>query len=136
MDFSTIIKFLPYIMQAVSLSKEIAASVKSNASVTSILEKHSQPVVDLVTKAGAELFPNLTTTQQVQAGATRFDMTTAKRIQTQLVALGAKLDVDGYYGNATKTAVKAFQSSHGLDADGWVGPLTQAALDKATGSRG
>jgi lysozyme family protein len=51
-------------------------------------------------------------------------------LQTTLNALGAtpKLVVDGIAGAATRTAVKAFQQSHGLTADGKAGPQTIAAL--------
>lgn len=45
---------------------------------------------------------------------------------------GQKIGVDGDFGPGTKTAVENFQRSHGLTADGVVGPQTQAALDKAT----
>jgi len=38
---------------------------------------------------------------------------------------------DGSYGAETEAAVKAFQRAHGLTADGIMGPLTWAALDRA-----
>lgn len=49
-------------------------------------------------------------------------------IQQALADNGYTVDVDGDYGTGTQDAVKAFQSSHGLDADGVVGAATYAAL--------
>ena len=43
----------------------------------------------------------------------------------------AGLDVDGSYGRNTKRAVIAFQTAHGLEPDGLIGPLTVAALQSA-----
>ncbi|KWC65061.1 N-acetylmuramidase domain-containing protein [Burkholderia ubonensis] len=54
-------------------------------------------------------------------------------LQRQLVASGARLDTDSIYGSATRTAVLAFQSSHGLVADGIAGPKTWSTL--AAGQR-
>jgi hypothetical protein len=42
------------------------------------------------------------------------------------------LVVDGSYGRRTRMAVIDFQSAHGLEPDGLAGPLTWAALEKAT----
>ena len=41
------------------------------------------------------------------------------------------LTVDGMFGAQTQEALKQFQASHGLVADGAVGPVSWAALDKA-----
>lgn len=49
-------------------------------------------------------------------------------LQDSLNKLGAKLEVDGAYGDATKEAVKQFQRAHGLEVDGWAGVNTQAAI--------
>ncbi|HVY36221.1 MAG TPA: peptidoglycan-binding domain-containing protein [Candidatus Paceibacterota bacterium] len=40
----------------------------------------------------------------------------------------------GYFGSLTKAAVMCYQSSHGLTADGVVGPMTGAKLAMETGS--
>jgi hypothetical protein len=52
-------------------------------------------------------------------------------LQVSLNKLGTDppLVPDGSYGPLTAAAVKDFQESHGLDADGKVGPETLAAID-------
>ena len=61
-----------------------------------------------------------------------------KTLQTMLNAVdNAGLDVDGIFGSGTQTAVKKFQKTNGIEADGIVGPITWAALEakyNATGS--
>lgn len=53
-----------------------------------------------------------------------------KRLQEKLIIVGQNIKADGWYGNATDTAVKAFQKSEGLVVDGSAGPATIAALDR------
>lgn len=57
-----------------------------------------------------------------------------KQIQLALGKLGYPLTGTGYFGNATDTAVSAFQKRAGLTPDGDVGGKTAAALDTALGS--
>lgn len=38
-------------------------------------------------------------------------------------AIGANLDVDGDYGDATRASVVAYQTARGLDVNGWAGTL-------------
>lgn len=53
---------------------------------------------------------------------------TVKWLQFELNEEGYKLTVDGDFGSGTLTAVKDYQSTHGLDVDGVVGPNTINAL--------
>jgi peptidoglycan hydrolase-like protein with peptidoglycan-binding domain len=55
-----------------------------------------------------------------------------RKLQQRLKALGYDVGaVDGVFGAGTDRCVKAFQSDHGLDADGVVGLATSAALTGA-----
>ncbi|MFE2584654.1 peptidoglycan-binding protein, partial [Streptomyces sp. NPDC059378] len=49
-------------------------------------------------------------------------------LQRLLRHYGYSIDVDGDFGPATESAVRSFQSSHGLSVDGQVGPNTKAEL--------
>lgn len=56
-----------------------------------------------------------------------------QQMQSILVGIGyylGKAGADGIFGRDTQSAVKAYQAARGLDADGIVGKLTWAKLDK------
>ncbi|MDX2703356.1 peptidoglycan-binding protein [Streptomyces sp. PA03-6a] len=57
-------------------------------------------------------------------------------LQALLNGKGQHLDVDGEFGPLTLTAVRSFQSSHGLSVDGEVGPNTKNALYSNIGGGG
>ncbi len=50
------------------------------------------------------------------------------QLQSALASLGYSVAIDGDFGSATARAVKAFQESRGLEADGLVGAATYRAL--------
>lgn len=54
--------------------------------------------------------------------------TDVKRVQALLNVLGSRLTEDGDFGNGTESAVKSFQRSKSLPADGIVGPKTWTKL--------
>src|SRR5579875_3050149 len=49
-------------------------------------------------------------------------------LQQRLAVNGQRTTIDGWYGHATESAVRAFQRAHNLVADGIAGPRTCAAL--------
>jgi peptidoglycan hydrolase-like protein with peptidoglycan-binding domain len=58
---------------------------------------------------------------------------TVEAMQYLLRAQGATIDADGAFGPATDAAVRSFQSSKGLPADGVVGAITWPRLVVTTG---
>lgn len=72
---------------------------------------------------GSQTWPRLVVTVRQGSGG---DAVAAA--QTQLNKYGAGLAVDGRFGSVTDGAVRAYQSAHGLTADGEVGPRTWESL--------
>jgi hypothetical protein len=54
-------------------------------------------------------------------------------LQRLLAQLGGGISADGIFGAATEGAVRAFQTREGLTVDGIAGPITKAALVRASG---
>lgn len=61
---------------------------------------------------------------------------TVKQLQTLLNNNGAKLSVDGIFGDNTLSALKKYQKSNGLSVDGIAGVNTWGALTGSSGSSG
>lgn len=55
----------------------------------------------------------------------------AELLQIWLNSLGYTLTIDKEFGAETEEKVKAFQTDHGLDADGCVGSVTWMTLTQA-----
>ena len=132
---SNIFTLLPVIWQIVELIPVIREGWAGGVGGLLEMLKQHPGVIDLLQKIGAGLFPKLPADEQAAAGATMFDREQVRWLQAELNARNVvtlPLDVDGYYGKLTKRAVVAYQIQHGgLDADGWAGPLTVAALKEA-----
>ena len=64
-------------------------------------------------------------TKEIKVGAKGNNV---KWLQWHLNQTGAKLKIDGDFGQATKNAVIAFQKKYKLTDDGIVGPKTRAKL--------
>ena len=55
-----------------------------------------------------------------------------KKLQQALGSAGYSVDVDGIYGDKTRSAVRQYQRANGLGVDGIVGEQTWGALNKAS----
>lgn len=78
--------------------------------------------------------PSTPTSSLIQKGDEGAEV---KQLQENLIKLGyscGSWGADGDFGNDTEKAVKKFQQDKGLEVDGVVGPLTQAAITKALAS--
>ena len=86
--------------------------------VTSILSGISGVTTSVITPTNTKNY--------LQYGDTGSEV---KTLQTKLNKVGYKLAVDGSYGDATKAAVKSFQTKYKLEIDGIAGKNTIAKLD-------
>ncbi len=79
-----------------------------------------------VSANAAYMFPN-----QIDTKQERMDVQT---VLNMVLTPSPMLSVDGVLGAKSVGAIKAFQASKGLSADGKVGPITRAALEAAQGT--
>ncbi len=91
--------------------------------------------MDTVRNDVAELLAAEGVTQPSARGLTKGDSGEAVKImQTMLIACGfscGSTGADGDFGENTLAGLTAFQTAHGLTADGVYGDETKAALEKA-----
>ena len=95
-------------------------------------------VAALMTSSGTIIPNSTTTTTPINSSSSCLGKgdngPEVEQLQKNLIKLGyscGSWGADGDFGNDTKKAVIKFQKEHGLDADGLVGPLTQAAIKTA-----
>ncbi len=69
-----------------------------------------------------------TWSRSLAPGATGSDVSQLQIRVAGWAGYGTMLAIDGSYGPATTTAVRNFQSAHGLTVDGLAGPQTMAAI--------
>lgn len=125
-----IIAWLPLIFRLIELLPRIQATLAEKQSVPDLLTKLAPDLLPILQQVGAQLFPGLSAAGQASVGALAFDPERVRWIQASLNQLtGSALVVDGHYGAATKAAVSAFQTKHGLTVDGWAGNATSAAIE-------
>ncbi|MFJ2631967.1 GH25 family lysozyme [Streptomyces sp. NPDC087422] len=116
------VKTVQYLLNAhgSSLAVDGAFGAGTNTAVRSFQSAHGLTADGVV---GPNTWQALiVTVQQGSSGAA------VQAAQSQLNAHGSSLAVDGAFGAGTNTAVRSFQSAHGLTADGIVGPNTWQAL--------
>jgi hypothetical protein len=61
---------------------------------------------------------------------TALDYAEIARLQEALIRLGAKLGVDGDFGEGTKAAIRDFEKAHGLPETGTMNKVTVEAIDE------
>ncbi|MFF2653672.1 C40 family peptidase [Streptomyces sp. NPDC058045] len=114
---------MKFTQRSVSL---LACATLSFGGLTAVAQTASATVSPQVTAASCPTSTHAT----IRKGSSG---SSVREAQCRLNAKGAKLAVDGQFGSATETAVKAFQKSAGLTADGVVGPKTWNKLAPASG---
>lgn len=120
---------IPKIMAAIELIDKIKTALASGKNILQIFQEMGEEVLRFFTDVAQAMFPNLKPEQQAAAGVLMADTQAVINVQTALNTLEtAGLKVDGAYGPLTKAAVTAFQTKHGLTADGWAGSVTQAKI--------
>jgi peptidoglycan hydrolase-like protein with peptidoglycan-binding domain len=117
-----------------TLSQIKVFQMKSSLPTTGIIDPQLVANIGMALKALAAPNSNIGTSPIVtMATNAPPDLSTCVSVQHALNILGAspKLVEDGNCGPATKSAVKTFQTLHGLVADGDAGPQTKTALSIA-----
>jgi len=109
-----------------------ATTASSNSAVTAEIQSLESQLAQLQTQASGSTGSgaSVTTynfTEFLSVGSQDAQVTA---LQKRLSTLGYYTgSITGYYGSLTQAAVKRYQSAHGIEAKGYVGPSTRAALN-------
>lgn len=116
------------IFRLITLVPQLAAEAKSDHDLATKIKTVAGAAWPELEPFIKDLFPGVQPALLPAAGSLLVDHTRVKRIQEALNARGAHLDADGWYGDLSKAAVREFQKANGLTVDGWAGKNTQDAL--------
>jgi peptidoglycan hydrolase-like protein with peptidoglycan-binding domain len=116
--------------RAATIAFQHAKGLTEDGKAGALTQTQLQPYLNRAVSVSASPAPRQTPAAAAAPAQTRSVTLSNTQVQTALNAAGAMppLVVDGSLGPKSKAAVKAFQATHGLAADGVPGPLTQAAL--------
>jgi lysozyme len=119
----------------------ISGNVDMNFLVDESLLSSEQPATAVTTAAISESTSTIATKEKTQSTGDGFDMSqlptltkgskgrSVEALQTILTGYGFNCNgVDGIFGDNTLSALKSYQSYHGLEADGYCGPLTWSSI--------
>lgn len=106
---------------------QIATQIQSMASTLSQLASRVVAQLKQTSAAGGSTTFSGTFTQYLGIGSEGAEVTALQKLLAKLGFYSGS--VTGYYGSLTEAAVKAYQSARGIDAVGFVGPGTRAALN-------
>lgn len=112
---SEIMKYNGLVKHALSENRQISSAI--------IIKAVNNSTNDTPSKTNPYQMP----TKAVYRGKTGNDV---RWVQFQLNKAGYSCSVDGSFGPATESALKAYQKDHGLAVDGSCGPATRAVLAK------
>ncbi|MFV0299046.1 MAG: peptidoglycan-binding domain-containing protein [Hyphomicrobiaceae bacterium] len=103
------------VRQALALSAQSAARKQSPAA------RVKQEIAEKIDQVKSRLNPINSIGRILRLGDEGDDV---RVLQQALVSLGYDIKIDGKYGQGTKSAIRDFQSRHGVPADGNFGPQT------------
>ncbi len=133
------VSLLPTIISAVAAVQEIVKIASDNDGIVANIRQSVPKVAAVLEEYGTVFFKDVAPELRIAAAAmTAFNDNFTKGIQTSLNAFlkpSPQLVVDGFYGQKTMAAVRAFQTQMGLKADGWFGKLSEKALSAALGGK-
>ena len=107
-----LIRFLPIIFRLINIAPQIQEAIRTGVPTVKAVEENARDLLPILAQVGKQLFPEINDKFAPAAAATSaLDPARAKWLQT--------------------AAVKQFQETHGLVADGWAGDATHVALQLA-----